>query len=430
MRPAKLATAFITGVAALLGQSVCPEALASQTQLGGHVKLSHSVTGYPQDSADASPQLYDTTSVNLSTIDLRGKLHKKQGAWDLQMDYQFSGLHSHQTDYFESNLGPLLNSGGIGEDDARVFDLNHQQREADHVLVHRLDRLNVGYTAEAAVVRLGRQAVSWGNGLVFNPMDIFNPFDPAAVDKEYKTGDDMVYAQWLLESGNDWQLVMVPRREASTGKLSESVSSLALKYHALTDKYEYDLLLAQHYDDTVLGIGLVSHLGDAITRGDITWVQTDTDWVASAVASVSYSWVLAGRNWSGSAELYYNGYGLDKSTISTIDLIVDTQLTDRIVRGELYSLGRYYAALVANVEMSPRMILTPSLFMNVRDQSGLVQLSANYDWLQNADLVVSVNLPFGADGTENGGIALTDTNTEPTYLASDYHLLAQLSIYF
>jgi len=37
--------------------------------------------------------------------------------------------------------------------------------------------------------------LSWGNGLVFSPMDIVNPFDPTAVDTEYKAGDDMLYGQ-------------------------------------------------------------------------------------------------------------------------------------------------------------------------------------------------------------------------------------------
>ena len=53
----------------------------------------------------------------------------------------------------------------------------------------------MGFATDHVVMRFGRQAITWGNGLVFNAMDIFNPFDPAAVDKEYKTGDDMIYGQ-------------------------------------------------------------------------------------------------------------------------------------------------------------------------------------------------------------------------------------------
>jgi hypothetical protein len=34
----------------------------------------------------------------------------------------------------------------------------------------------------------------WGNGLVFQVLDLFNPFPPNAVDREYKPGSDMLTA--------------------------------------------------------------------------------------------------------------------------------------------------------------------------------------------------------------------------------------------
>ena len=52
-------------------------------------------------------------------------------------------------------------------------------------------------------------------------------------------------------------------------------------------------------------------LGGAVLRGDITVTDTDEDTVASAVGSVSYSWMGFGRNMSGVLEYYYNGFGQD-----------------------------------------------------------------------------------------------------------------------
>jgi hypothetical protein len=110
--------------------------------------------------------------------------------------------------------------------------------------VLRLDRINIAYTGERTVFRLGRQAISWGNGLLFTPMDIFNPFDPAAVDKEYKTDDDMFYAQYLQNNGNDVQAVAMVRRNLMNGDVEMDESSLAVKYHGFWGTNEYDLLLA------------------------------------------------------------------------------------------------------------------------------------------------------------------------------------------
>ena len=93
-------------------------------------------------------------------------------------------------------------------DDRRLIDLTHLISQEDNsVIVHRLDRFAIDYTGTQTVARAGRQAVSWGNGLIYTPMDFFNPFDPATVDKEYKTGDDMLYGQYLRNNGDDLQAV-------------------------------------------------------------------------------------------------------------------------------------------------------------------------------------------------------------------------------
>jgi len=83
------------------------------------------------------------------------------------------------------------------------------------------------------------QFISWGNGMVFTPVDIFNPFDPAAVDKEYKTGDDMLYGQYLFSNGNDLQGVAVVRRDLRTGGVEGDQSSLAFKCHGFLGMNEY-----------------------------------------------------------------------------------------------------------------------------------------------------------------------------------------------
>ena len=85
-------------------------------------------------------------------------------------------------------------------------------------------------------MKFGRQAITWGNGLIYNVMDIFNPFDPAAVDKEFKTGDDMLYGQYLLSGGNDVQGVMVFRRDPITEDVEADQSSLAFKYHHMASR--------------------------------------------------------------------------------------------------------------------------------------------------------------------------------------------------
>ena len=86
-------------------------------------------------------------------------------------------------------------------------------------------------------------------------MDILNPFDPAAVDKEYKLGDDMLYGQFLRDNGDDLQGVAVFRRNLETGDVDADWSSFALKYHGLSGAGEFDLLAALHFDDPLVAGG-------------------------------------------------------------------------------------------------------------------------------------------------------------------------------
>jgi hypothetical protein len=154
---------------------------------------------------------------------------------------------------------PGLDPGmaGVGtdiEDDIRAMDLTHTlDRDRSWHLYHRLDRLNLTPLSARETLVLGRQAVSWGNGLLFNPMDLVNPFAPTDIEREYKTGDDMVSLLTTRGPAEEIQLLYVPRRKAADGELSWHASSLAARTRWFFDTLELEMMTARHYRDTVLG---------------------------------------------------------------------------------------------------------------------------------------------------------------------------------
>lgn len=299
----------------ILTTFLCINAHAADWQYSGHSKYQFIYNTYPDDSIFREAANANTLDHN---IDIRLKTRLKLQQWDVNTDYQLFGLYGDSLKAFEqfSEL-PLINSAIIN-DDHRLWDLTHViEEENKHAALHRLDRFNIGYIGEKTVIRLGRQAVSWGNGLIYSPMDIFNPFDPTSVDKEYKTGDDMLYGQYLQNNGNDLQMVYVARRESTTGNIESHEASLAFKYHLMFNDTEIDLLLAHHYDDDIVGIGSATSLGEAIWRGDVTFTfidqqttldtnqnqqETSNEVIASLVTSLSYSWILWDTNFSGNLE--------------------------------------------------------------------------------------------------------------------------------
>ena len=201
--------------------------------------------------------------------------------------------------------------------------------------------------------------MSRSNGLIYNPVDFFNPFDPAAVDKEYKSGDDMLYGQYLQDSGNDFEFVAVWRRNAE-GDTDQAVNTQTLKYHAFIGQGELDVVAARHYDDNIFSAGGLTSLGGAILRGDAVITDTDLDTYTAAVINLSYSWVGFGKNMSGVVEYFFNGMGVRQSDYPRLEQQRD--LVARLQRGELFTIGRHYLAGGVSIKITPLFIFTQSLF--------------------------------------------------------------------
>jgi hypothetical protein len=314
------------------------------------------------------------------------------------------------------------------EDERRLFDLTSVMHdEGKSAWLHRLDRMWTGYSSEKTVVRLGRQAVSWGNGLFYTPMDLVNPFDPAAIDTEYKPGDDMLYLQYLRDSGDDIQVAVVIRRDVIDGDVDAGESAIALKYHGFAGETEYDVLIAENYDDTVVALGGVRSLGGAIWRGDVVVTDTVNDTRIQVVTNLSYSWIWAGKNVSGAFEYYFNGFGQRAGRYDPLSLATNADLIAYLTRDQLFTLGRNYIAGSMSIELSALWNLTPTLFANLDDSSALVQWVTQYSLSDDLVFLGSLNLPLGNNGTEFGGI---DSGIDGLYLSSGAGIFAQLAYYF
>ena len=189
------------------------------------------------------------------------------------------------------------------------MDLTHTITEKDsYILVQRLDRLNLSFRHDRGMIRIGRQTITWGNGLIFNPMDVFNPFPPADVQRDYKVGDDMALAQVSLPAAADLQLLYVFRRDPDTNNLEADRNSLAGLLHFAVGTTEFDVMATRHYDDYVVGLGSTGILGGAAWRMDVTATFLDdgsgqnTQNYISGVVNMDYSWTWCGKNFYGLLE--------------------------------------------------------------------------------------------------------------------------------
>ncbi len=356
--------------------------------------------------------------------DLRLTWSPRDGAWSFDFAYQLTADAGDTPALFRyENL-----LGLFAAPPATWFDLSDTFISGKRfTATQRIDRLSVTYTTTHLVIRLGRQALSWGSGLVFHPMDLFDPFAPTAIDTEYKPGADMVYAQYLFDDGSDLQFVAVPRPTRPHGPPNSNASSFALHYHRAIEGLQTSWLFARDRRDVVAGIGINGPLGGATWNVEIvpTFLRNGPTRI-SAVANISYGTQLLGRDATLFAEYYRNGFGEAARHYDLLDL--SQPLISRVFRGQVFVTGRDYLAAGMRLQITPLLEADPTLIVNLDDASSYALAEATYSLTENLNLVAGAQIPMGARRTEFGGIAVI--GAAPPYYEHPSTVYMQLRQYF
>jgi len=379
---------------------------------GGHMKVRGSISR-PDGESYFKPVGTGSYYDGSAEIRFKGKLYF--GEWgDFVSHYEMvlSGGDTRRGVKEVEQLFPGLFPAGLSlvgppRDRRRLMDLTSTIDESDdYSFYHRLDRLYFTVMREWGALRLGRQAITWGNGLLFNPMDLFNPFSPSDIEREYKSGDDMVSLQWSPGETVNVQYLFVPRRDPLTGDIEWDQSSLAGKVHFARGVTECDAMVAAHYDDTIFGIGSAGYVSDAAWRCDAVYTFLDrrdtSDDYLSLVANIDYSWVWWKKNFYGYVEYYFNGLSHDRYR----DANANRNMFERIDRGELFVLGRNYVSGHIRVELHPLCNMYMTVITNLNDHSGAVQPRVVWDVATNVRLTAGGNIFYGGDDTEYGGFRI------------------------
>lgn len=396
---------------------------------GGHVKLRGAV-GWPDDDSLYAPVGLQPLSDASAEARLKATVYLGDYAYvEAHYEALLSGGETRRRTRELEGLHPMF--AGASEpldDDRRLLDLTSvaAQNEA-WVLSHRLDRAFLAFTPDWGSVTVGRQAVTWGNGMLYSPLDLMNPFAPTDVIRDYKVGDDMVHVQVHAEPAGSLELVCVPRRDPVEREARWSETSAAIKLHSMVDSLdlETDLMLAKHYDDAVAGLGLRGYLGDAAWRADATWTflrhrDRDRSGFFSLTANLDYSWVWWDKNFYGFLEFSYLGLSDNDYEQS----FTHSAISERVARGELHLLGQTYVSAHVDVELHPLLRAYLTTITNLADPSGSVQPRLVWSVSQDLDATLGANLCWGERGTEFGGFEVPGTDLSTRPVNSVYCLLS------
>ena len=159
-------------------------------------------------------------------------------------------------------------------------------------------------------------------------------------------------------------------------------------------------------------------------RVDLSYTDLERGGSAtSLVTNMDYSWIWGGKNTYGYVEYFLNGVG-ESDRVNYAK--PNAELSERLARGELFTLARDYAALGLQVEFTPLFNMYTNLIANLDDGSKFLQIRGVYDWRQDVQLMAGLNLPSGSRGTEYGGVPVTGvsafaTTGKSVYLKAGYY---------
>jgi hypothetical protein len=289
---------------------------------------------------------------------------------------------------------------------------------------HEIDRAVTALHPSWGEVTVGRQAIGLGRGVLFGAADVFAPFSPLEVDREWRRGVDAARVEVRLSRTGSLELIGV----AGEGWDESAVLGRVRGYLGTIDG---ELILGKRARDA-MAAGIVSAaVGDAEAHAEIACFDTPEpqpdggflgrDHLAvTALLGASYTFDT-GNGLTLLGEYHYSGLGVEDIEDAALRL-EDPDFQDRVLRGDTRILGQHVAALQASYPVTTTWSAALLLLQSPVDGSGLLTPSVRWDLTQAATLIASAYLPWGK--------APSDGNLRSEYGGSPTSVFVQFNLYY
>jgi len=288
---------------------------------------------------------------------------------------------------------------------SRFMDLEHESvRRSNFTLNQGWDRFQYNFTQDSWDMRVGRQAVTWGTGLIWTPTDLFVAFSPDEVDRDEKPGVDVVRFLLYPDKDTSLDLVAEPLKKGEPYEAVKEDSSLVLRAKTHVGEYDVSVLGGWVEEDAIVGGDFVGYLINAGFRGE--WTQT---WVEES-AQRNYFRGLIGLDYSFQAmfepylalEYFYNGLG-ESDPDQYLTRLAVSSVARMFTRGTAFNIGRHYGGVVFALTISPLTRFQSQTVVNLTDGSAQEFATLSHSVMENTDLILGANVGLGPLGTEFGG---------------------------
>jgi hypothetical protein len=260
------------------------------------------------------------------------------------------------------------------------------------LLAGGLDRLNFQFDLDRARLVVGRQAITWGVSYFWPAVDLFAPFAPQQIDRDYKAGVDAVRLVVPLNNFSELEVV-----GAVLGSSFQRDGSGATLLRWNFGSADLGVMGGWFHRDTVLGGFVTADVKGTGVRGELTWTHSGDPDDETRDRE---------RFWRGSAgldrqltaslnlvtEFSWNGYGT-----SDASQYLEWLEADRVLRGEVTGLGRVYTGGTLGWMMHPLFSLTNTILVNLKDPSALWIPSLVWSTGNNSEVLLGGQVAIGQE---------------------------------
>ncbi len=268
------------------------------------------------------------------------------------------------------------------------------ERSGNLTWTHEIDRLYARGRTKWGDLTIGRQAIGWGVGLNWAPLDLLIGFSPVQLDREYRLGVDAVRFLVPLGSFTEGEIVYA----AYGTRFDDHATALRLRTTFPEAGIDVGFIAGKYFEDAVAGALIVGEIAGVGLHSSLNL----THHFGSDSGPRDFARFVAGADYrfSGNVfavlEYYFNGWGASRPS-----RYINRFTSDRLRRGELFNLGRHYLGFVVDWEAHPLVHL------GARGQSNLADPSAQIGPLLTLSVSDEATLECGAFfALGEGGAAL------------------------
>ncbi len=253
------------------------------------------------------------------------------------------------------------------------------------------DRLNLQLDLKPVRIIVGRQPITWGVSYFWPVMDLFAPFPPQRIDRDYKPGVDAVRFTIPLGSYSEMDVIGASLGPAPSG---DWAAGALARIHA--GSVDFGFMGGKFHRDTVAGGFFTSSLRGTGFRGELTWTDSGDPQDQARDRERFWRGTLGAdrqltRTVMLTLELSWNGYGVADS--SEYPSLFEA---DRILRGEVTGLGRIYAGAAATWQLHPLWIFSNTLLVNGNDPSALWVPTLTWSTGNDSDMLFGAQVSIGS----------------------------------